>query len=312
MTKDGKALEELVAFVERELVPAGFTVEANAKVYDEGVQIAELDIVVKGRVGSTDFSWLIECRDRPSAGAAPRSWVDQLIGRRQTLGFNKVTAVSTTGFSAGAKAVAAAHGIELREVAAMTPGQFEWMVPQHFTSRLHRRHMERLDFIFATKLPPDKETALNEKLATVTAGELLLRSSTSGEWRTGLDVWNSAPMEEMFASILPNAPPTKIAFELHYAEDDHFILETSAGDIPVMIIRLTGNLEVSEEARPQVEALEYRHVATGEPISQRASFAPVSVGNASFALEFHKVVATGETHVLLRRKKQDTANEDGA
>jgi hypothetical protein len=100
MANDGKKLEQLVAFVEEVLLPAGMKVEARRLVYDEdGFLIAELDIEITGKVGSTDFSWLIECRDRPSSGPAPASWIEQLYGRKDRFNFNKVTAVSTSGFS---------------------------------------------------------------------------------------------------------------------------------------------------------------------------------------------------------------------
>jgi len=72
MSPDGKQLEALVAFVEEALVPPGFEVKANSRVFnDEGVQIAEFDIEIRGKVGSTTIAWLIECRDRPGQGAAP-------------------------------------------------------------------------------------------------------------------------------------------------------------------------------------------------------------------------------------------------
>ena len=78
-------------------MPEGIRVTTNDKIYnDEGIQIAEFDIEVRGKLGSMDFSWLIECRDRPSSGPAPGSWIEQLLGRRTRFGFNKVTAVSTT------------------------------------------------------------------------------------------------------------------------------------------------------------------------------------------------------------------------
>jgi len=80
MSSDGKQLEALVSFVERTLVPQGFEVQTNTKVFnDEGIQVAEFDVEVRGKVGTTDIAWLIECRDRPSQGAAPASWVEQLV-----------------------------------------------------------------------------------------------------------------------------------------------------------------------------------------------------------------------------------------
>src|SRR3954468_8363390 len=114
MSTDGTDLEKLVAFVEKALLPQGFEVRSNKRVYnDDGIQIAEFDIEVRGQVGSGPISWLIECRDRPECGPAPGSWIEQLVGRRMRFGFNKVTAVSTTGFAKGARDFANAHGIEL-------------------------------------------------------------------------------------------------------------------------------------------------------------------------------------------------------
>jgi hypothetical protein len=60
MAADGKYFEALVAYVERTQLPEGFTVATNERIFnDEGVQIAEFDIEIRGKVGSTP--WLIEC-----------------------------------------------------------------------------------------------------------------------------------------------------------------------------------------------------------------------------------------------------------
>lgn len=133
MAADGKQLEALVAFAEKTLLPMGFSVTANQRVFnDERIQIAEFDIEIRGKVGSTAFAWLIECRDRPTSGPAPGAWIEQLVGRRARFGFNKVTAVSTTGFASGATDFARAQGIELREVRALLPEEFaNWLVVRH-------------------------------------------------------------------------------------------------------------------------------------------------------------------------------------
>lgn len=72
MKSDGKKLESLVAFVEETLVPEGFSVTKYERIYtDEGIQIAEFYIEIRGQIGSTDILWLIECRDRPASGPVP-------------------------------------------------------------------------------------------------------------------------------------------------------------------------------------------------------------------------------------------------
>jgi hypothetical protein len=115
--KDGKKLEELVAEIEKIVASAGKTVEVNKRFYDDqGVQVAEFDIFITFPSDIGDHKWLIECRDRPSQGAAPGSWIEQLIGRKFLHQLDRVIAVSTTDFSPGAKHWAEEGNIELRTV----------------------------------------------------------------------------------------------------------------------------------------------------------------------------------------------------
>src|SRR6516225_6347706 len=100
MAKDGKQLEGLVRYIEEQLLPMGFKVEPNVRVYDEdGDQTGEFDVQITGKLGAGSIRWLIECRDRPSSGPQPGAWIEQLVARRDRFNFDKVTAVSTTGFA---------------------------------------------------------------------------------------------------------------------------------------------------------------------------------------------------------------------
>jgi hypothetical protein len=114
---DGKKLEELVAEIEKIVAKAGKTVAVNKHFYnDQGVQVAEFDIFITFSSDLVNYKWLIECRDRPSKGSAPGSWVEQLIGRKSLHQLDRVIAVSTTDFSPGAKHWAEEGSIELRTV----------------------------------------------------------------------------------------------------------------------------------------------------------------------------------------------------
>jgi hypothetical protein len=61
MESKGKQLERLVALIEKLYLPEGFEITTNERVYDDGVQIAEFDIEIRGRLGTTELRWLIEC-----------------------------------------------------------------------------------------------------------------------------------------------------------------------------------------------------------------------------------------------------------
>ncbi len=168
--RDGKQLESLVKDIEARLLPAGFKVELNQGVRnDEGEPLAEFDLLISGTIGSSSINWLIECRDRPSQGPAPGSWIEQLAGRRSRFNFDKVMAVSTSGFAAGAKQYAEKAGIVLRTVTDISDlkdefivKSFHWTVHDFKVSRdlkfidengSQREHFAELDEAVQIRLP---------------------------------------------------------------------------------------------------------------------------------------------------------------
>lgn len=115
--KSGKELEDIVAAIEQAMVPNGFKVDVRKPIFDEGgKQIAEFDIEISGKLGTIPVHLLIECRDRPSQGKQPVSWIEQLVGRRDRFKFASVVAVSTTSFAGPAIDYAKSAGIILRNV----------------------------------------------------------------------------------------------------------------------------------------------------------------------------------------------------
>ena len=157
MDKTGKELEELIAGIEAQMLPQGFKVEPRQRVMDDsGEQIAELDIVISGALGSSTVKWLLECRDRPSEGAAPVSWIEQLVGRRERFGFDKVFAISTTGFSKAAVDFAKTKAIVLRTVSRLTD------IKDDFKLQGMVYHFEEVEFAgqgqLETDNPNDKRT----------------------------------------------------------------------------------------------------------------------------------------------------------
>lgn len=182
MPKDGKQLEALVAFVERTLLPLGYEVKTNERVYnDDGVQMAKLDVEVRGKVGSTGIAWLIECRDRPGDGAAPGSWIEQLVGRRTRFGFNKVTAVSTTGFAAGAIEFAREQGIELREVRTLTADEFkDWLAIRCVRNVEHRAVLRGASILVDESEGDERTRALLDAMAGAPTTAAFLKPSKGG------------------------------------------------------------------------------------------------------------------------------------
>lgn len=309
MAADGEQLEALVAYVEKTLLPEGFTVATNERIFnDAGVQIAEFDIEIRGRVGSTAIAWLIECRDRPTSGPAPGSWIEQLVGRRTRFGFNKVTAVSTTGFAAGAAEFALAQGIELREVKSLAPEEFsDWLLVHHIYHVERQTTLVHASILIGDSEGNEKRNTLGELLGKTNGGAAFLKSSKSGEMTTPANAFASAAggIDGLFDDLVANGPEKKIRLRANYADNDHFLIETIEGSIRVRAILFEGTLRLKETLVPLIVTAEYRQAETGEVISRVASFAPQSIHGMKFSTEMHKMGDTGETHVILRRLPDD-------
>lgn len=305
MKQDGKQLEALVAFVEKTLVPEGFEITTNDRVYNEdGIQIAEFDIEIKGKIGSTEISWLIECRDRPSSGPAPGAWIEQLVGRRTRFGFNKVTAVSTTGFATGAAEFALAQGIEVREVRSLEPEEFSgWLYIRHITQFERLSNLEHVRFLIDESKGDKTKVALADALNGKNGCDRFLKSSSTGELTTPALAFSAATnaVAGIYDKLDQNGEPQPIQLTGKYADDDHYSIETAIGPVKIKSIVFVGSVSLRVTDIPLFATSEYRKVGSGEVISQIATFNPMSIHGMKFTTEMHKIEETGETHIILRK-----------
>lgn len=309
MAHDGKRLEALVAFVERTLVPQGFKVTTNDRVLnDEGIQIAEFDVLIEGAIGTGEFQWLIECRDRPSSGAAPGSWIEQLVGRRTRFNLSKVTAVSTTGFAAGVHEFAQAQAIELREVKALAPEHFaNWLRMEYITNTVRHTSVQGAYFQLLPETPASLQDALALLFPTFDGQSPILRSSSNRELVSLARAFSAVAEanQDLFDGLEVNGEPRLVRVFARYLEDDYFLVDTPAGEVVIQGIEFVGELRLKESKLPIIHTAEYRDARTGEPIDQVVTYAPQSIMGEKFCVELHKLVRTGETHVTLRKLAND-------
>lgn len=303
MTRDGKQLENLVRQIEELLLPQGLAVTSNRKVFNyDGVTVAEFDVEINGRVGSADMSWLIECRDR--AQPAPASWIEQLVGRQRRFGFNKVMAVSTSGFAPGAVAYAKEACIELRAVAEMNIDELpKWLELRHMTQVTRKFLLRGARLVPSDDESPERLAALRRRLGNATGDTKLLHAIGSGDSMSLPEAFMNAigDHDEAKSGLEPNGPGKEIKARVRYPNDDsHFVVETDAGPVRIRDIFFTGDVSLVEQQIPFDALKEYRRDATNETISQTVTF-PLELEGSKFALEMHNLADTGETHVLLRK-----------
>jgi hypothetical protein len=304
---DGKRLERLVASIEGLLLPNGFTVSTNAPVRDEdSVQIAEFDVLIRGKLGSTMIEWLIECRDRKSEGPAPGSWIEQLHGRRDYFRFNKVTAVSTTGFTKGAVQRAKRWGIDLRRVEDILPEAATWLQIEFVRRQFRQHYLETANMYIGEDESPDRREAAMAALAGKLLGDPQLRSSKTGETISVTAAFIGAVNQnsEVCANILPNHPPTPVKLNVAYPRDDsHFVIDTSLGPVRVKSIEYDGTICITETIIPRSQLAEYRDVHGAEPFAQTATF-----DSAELSVLFHRVNETGAIYITTATDEENKSS----
>jgi len=305
MYNDGKQLEGLVALVEELHLPPGFDIKTNQKVHnEEGVQVAEFDIEIRGRLGTTDIAWLIECRDRPGDGPAPGSWIEQLVGRRARFGFNKVTAVSTTGFAKGASDFAKLQGVEIREVTALAPEHFaDWLVMQSITQFERSGGLHHASLIVGSDETKERREALLQAISAKSLDAPILRWIATDETVSAVTAFSAAVSDkpELYDQVVPNQPALLVNLRVRYPNDSsHFVVDTSLGAVRITEIVFKGELTAKQTEVPLLHTTEYSHAVSGESISQSGAFVFEAL-NTKLSLEMHKLTgSTGETQIVLR------------
>jgi hypothetical protein len=206
MKNDGRQLEQLVKSLEARLLPDGLTVTLNDRVYEDGIQLAEFDIVIGGPIGSTTVNWLIECRDRPSDGPAPASWIEQLVGRRRRFGFDKIFAVSTTGFAPGVPLYAERESIILRTVRGYRDLSADFQVCSVCFDLLDVTLIGSLKAQWRDEA--DEWNIANPDLAVAQSEIRITRQDEVGCWLLRDYVFKYIRENNLFASLPTEPPPT--------------------------------------------------------------------------------------------------------
>jgi hypothetical protein len=139
MARKGRDLEKVISLLEGELQQSGIQVKSPDFLPDKGTgMLREVDISLRGHIGSSDILAIIECRDRN--GTQDVTWIEQIICKRSSVNADKVLAVSSSKFSEPARIKAEKNNIELRTLDEINPENVtDWFVrfPYMIIHRLH-------------------------------------------------------------------------------------------------------------------------------------------------------------------------------
>jgi hypothetical protein len=247
MGNNGKRLEALVATVEEFFLPKGFSVTQNKKILSEdGLQLAELDILIEVCIGTASMSWLLECRDRPSAGPQGVDWIEQLSGRRGRFKLNKVTAVSTTGFTEGARRLAQDEAIDVREVREFSVDSLEWVQLRFMTVLTRHINMTESKALVEKQCDVDVLAALRERVRDT--NEKVFESEKTGNLVSALDIYSHLVGEvwPVTGTLVPGDPPTAANLNCNFEAGSKVFVRIGDSKINIEKMLFTGDVRVSE------------------------------------------------------------------
>lgn len=124
MSRKGREFEKLVETFERVLAPHNVTVKSPDSIEDlDTGSPREIDISIRGKIGSVDVLIICECRDRKKPQDAP--WIEQVAGKRRSVGADIAIAISASGFYKPAITKAKEFGVLTRQVPSLRPKRLQ-------------------------------------------------------------------------------------------------------------------------------------------------------------------------------------------
>lgn len=217
MARKGKDLELLVESLEKALGGnKGFKITSPDKLPDKTDKnggTREVDVLARGFIGTCPVTIIFECRDRD--GNEDKTWIEQIATKRDDVGANVAVAVSSSGFSEGAKDKAEYHNVQLRTI---DEGGFEdfstWFGSPFMKVSYSHWELFSIGLLFNTVeeieqfkkyCEANKETYTNVKLKNIKNG---------GIW-TLKQIFDVQQLPDAYDKIAPDKPPIVVDVLVH-------------------------------------------------------------------------------------------------
>lgn len=226
---DWKQFEQLVARIEEDASPLGLKVVSPDKILCRITgRKREVDASVRSHIGTVDVLITVECRKRHPKQDV--TWIEQLAAKRDAIGASCTIAVSSSGFTPSAVAVAHRYGIQLRRLSEVSAAEINSLMRVDFVLFTHKRvALVRAALRFARTEPWDITNTKNFDMVLPESTELsspLFRNvETNATWSLN-DLWHQlqeatnpfADLEKGHEPVIRTACfpyPGNVAIETH-------------------------------------------------------------------------------------------------
>lgn len=175
MVSSPKAFEQLIHRIHELLEGSGADVVWNDRIVDPDnpAQQRQIDVTIK-RDGNLT---LVECRLHRTRQDV--KWIEEMIGRRMSLGADSVIAVSSSGFTKGAMSKAKRFGVILRDLRELTEAEIlSWGRSVALTVYFYQYLDLRLSLVFEkSSIPQLEEERLKAELRSYPGKQSLFNAA---------------------------------------------------------------------------------------------------------------------------------------
>ena len=191
------------------------------------------------------------------------TWIEQLASKRNSVGADKVVAVSSSGFSEPATKQAKSYGIEIRRVEDITRSDFTDWIPTEFSE-----HFERTSIVFGFSygVHPNQIKSISKKFIAKTTSEKgvdikCFTYKPTGQKFSAMDIWKmhiQASADSIFQDVPLDNTPVQRYIQFYFPDSENrFCIPGKKGLIDVFDIIYTVELSIQVATVPLAKLLSY-------------------------------------------------------
>jgi hypothetical protein len=175
--------------------------------------------------------------------------------------FDRVIAVSTTGFAVGAIEFATSVGIALHEMSQLdrvAPDLTSWLGTTVLFSNEVRQTLNDARLHIGEYETAERTAAVTAFATSRKLDEPLLRATKTGDTISAVDAFHIAAQQlpNLYEGVLPNQAPKHVTFTANYRDDqDHYLVDTNAGSVRITSIDFQGELPIDQTDVPLCKRL---------------------------------------------------------
>lgn len=204
-TADWERFERLVARVEELLAPQGAIVAWKEPLKTITGDWVTPDVTIRVPSGPRSLLVLMECRKRSQV--SDQRWIQELVGKRQATGADRVVAVSNKRVSGPALRFAAFANVEVLMLADARAEDIPPLLQTFWMERVNIQWRNEIGLLFKEqpRYPPNVVELLREHFERGEA--VLIRMGENEDWRSSADILAEVDKTRPHVDVPPGQDP---------------------------------------------------------------------------------------------------------